>query len=114
MNCHDIQQAMIDALYGELSASTHRNAETHRATCAECAEVWASLHAMQRALGQWREVAPPADLRERVLASVTAQSGAVAARAWWRRGLASTGLSVMAGLAMMVITVMLLSRSLVL
>ncbi len=114
MNCHDIQQTLIDALYDDLSAQARHDVEAHRTTCADCGKVWTSLQAMQQALGQWADVSPPADLRRRVLARVAAQSREVTPRTWWRQGLAGTGLSVVAGLVMMVVTVMLLSRFLVL
>ncbi len=114
MNCHDIQQTLIDALYDDLSAQARHDVEAHRATCADCAKVWTSLQAMQQALGQWADVSPPADLRARVLAHVAVQSREVTPPIWWRQGLAGTGLSVVAGLVMMVVTVMLLSRFLVL
>lgn len=114
MNCYDVQQALIDALYGDLPGSVRREVEAHRTMCAACAEAWAALHAMQHALGQWHDVSPPVDLRARVLAHVAAQRAAVPSVAWWRRGLVSTGLSVGAGLAMMIATVLLLSRFLAL
>jgi hypothetical protein len=114
MNCHDIQRTLIDALYGDLSAQARREVEAHRATCADCAKVWTSLQAMHQALGQWPDVSPPAGLRARVLARVATQSHEVKPQLWWRQGLAGTGLSVAAGLVMMVTTVVLLSRFLVL
>ena len=102
MNCHDIQQTLIDALYDDLSAQARHDIEAHRATCADCAKVWTSLQAMQQVLGQWADVSPPADLRARVLAHVAVQSREVTPPIWWRQGLAGTGLSVVAGLVMMV------------
>lgn len=114
MNCEAVQQALIEALYDDLPAAMRREVEAHRATCATCAQSWASLQVMQQVLGQWQDVAPPADVRARVLAQVAAQRGAVPAGAWWRRGLVSTGLAVGAGLAMMAVTVLLLSRFLAL
>jgi len=114
MNCHDVQQALIEVVYGDLPVTVRREVEAHRDTCAMCARTWASLQAMQRALGQWHEVSPPADLCPRVLAHVAAQRAEVASGAWWRRGLVSTGLSVGAGLAMMVLTVLLLAHFLTL
>lgn len=110
MHCETVQQALIEALYDDLPAATRREVEAHRATCATCAQSWASLQAMQQVLRQWQDVAPPADVRARVLAQVAAQRGAVPAGAWWRQGLVRTGLAVGAGLAMMAVTVLLLSR----
>jgi hypothetical protein len=112
MNCHDVQQALIDALYGELSASARHEVEAHRARCATCAEAWTSLHTMRQALSQWTEVAPPPGLRERILAQVAARRRVTLALPWWRWGLVSTGVSVAAGLAMMVLTVLLLAHAL--
>jgi len=114
MNCHDVQQALIEVVYGDLPVAVRRGVEAHRATCASCAQAWASLHALQQVLGQWQDVVPPADLRARVLAQVAAQRVEVPSGARWRRGLVSTGLSVGAGLAMMVATVLLLARFLAL
>ena len=110
MNCEAVQQALIEALYDDLPATTRREVEAHRATCVACAQTWASLQAMQQVLGQWQDVAPPADVRARVLAQVAAQRVAVPAGAWWRQGLLHTGLAVGAGLAMMAVTMVLLSR----
>ncbi len=110
MNCHDVQRALIDALYGELAASARRDLEAHRARCADCTEAWTSLHTMQQALSQWSDVPPPPGLRARVLAQVAARRREGLLLPWWRRGLASTGLSVAAGLAMMVLSVFLLSH----
>jgi hypothetical protein len=65
---------------------------------------------MHGALAQWHDVAPPADLRTRIVARVEAERRAAGAEVWWRRELVSTGLSVGAGLALMVLTIVLLLR----
>jgi hypothetical protein len=110
MHCDHTQQAMIEMLYNDLPVATRHALEAHRATCATCAEMWVSLLAMQQALDQWQDVSPPAAVRARVLAQVAAQRRAVRAGVWWRRELVHTGLAVGAGLALMTVTVFLLSR----
>ena len=59
MSCHDIQEALIEHLYGDLAAPTRREVEAHRAVCADCAATWASLQALHRDLHQWTDVTPP-------------------------------------------------------
>ena len=112
MNCHDIQEALIEYLYGDLAASTRREVEAHRAVCADCAAIWTSLQVMHQTLHQWTDVTPPPGLRARVLAQVATRREEAQPRAWWRHKLASIGVSVAAGLALMVLTVLLLFYSL--
>lgn len=109
MDCHEVQQALIDASYDKLPAPVRRAVAAHRAACGDCDEVWTSLHAVHVALDQWHDVAPPADLHARVLTRVAAARSTAATGVGWRRGLVHTGLSVGAGLAMMALTMLLLS-----
>ena len=114
MNCHDIQEALIDELYHDLAAPTRREVEAHCAACADCSWTWASLQAMHQALHQWTDVTPPPGLRARVLAQVAVRREEGRSLVWLPHKLASTGAAVTAGLALMVLTVLLLSRSLAL
>ncbi|MEE9147757.1 MAG: anti-sigma factor, partial [Candidatus Tectomicrobia bacterium] len=66
MNCHDIQEVLIDDLYNDLPVSARREVEVHCAACADCSRTWASLQAMHQALHQWTDVTPPPGLRARV------------------------------------------------
>ncbi len=71
MECCDAERLMDPWLDRELSADDARAVEEHLATCGRCHLKFAAMLALFRAPG---DLAPPADLRDRVMAAVRASA----------------------------------------
>jgi hypothetical protein len=65
------RNALLALHLGEGDPRALAGTRAHVAACAECRDYLALLAGVQEALGQWEDEAPPADLRERVLARAT-------------------------------------------
>ena len=81
MNCPQIQERMIDVLYGELLEATVCFAfYKHLDGCEECSREFAELAETRRSLSEWEiEDSSP----ELALASAESASAAAFTRAWW-------------------------------
>lgn len=106
MDCRAVQDALVEALYGALPAA--RQVAAHCQACPSCAAAWEALQRTAALLAQWPDEPPPAAVRQRVLAQVRALAAA-GRRPWWQGGLARTALAVGAGLALLVLTVLVLA-----
>jgi hypothetical protein len=54
MDCADVRDDRLDALYGEAGAEALRRVEMHHARCAACREEFDALRGVRRSLSAWR------------------------------------------------------------
>jgi hypothetical protein len=54
MDCADVRDDRLDALYGEAGADALRRVDTHHARCAACREEFDALRGVRRSLSAWR------------------------------------------------------------
>ena len=54
MDCADVRDDRLDALYGEAGAEALRRVDMHHARCAACREEFDALRGVRRSLSAWR------------------------------------------------------------
>lgn len=54
MDCSDLRNDLLDVLYGEASADTRRQVETHTASCAACRDELQAFRAVRSDLSYWK------------------------------------------------------------
>src|SRR5579862_2420388 len=85
MNCHDSQSVMHGYLDGELDPSVSLQYEQHAGECPACSKALAEQQAMQTAMkADSLYFKAPANLRDRLRASVAKQTSAMSVRFPWR------------------------------
>jgi anti-sigma factor RsiW len=85
MNCHGAQSVMHGYLDGELDPSVSLQYEQHAGECPACSQALADQQAMQTAMkADSLYFKAPANLRDRLRASVKKQSSAKSVRFSWR------------------------------
>lgn len=85
MECNVFRDEMLDVLYGEADAATHRRFQEHQASCAACREELSGLRRLRQDLAAWP------------LPSVQRPRAAGAAHAWRPLAVAAGVLLALAG-----------------
>ena len=99
MNCHDAQNVMHGYLDGELDPSVSLQFEQHVGECPACSKALAEQQGMQAAMkADSLYFKAPANLQDRLRASLKKQSGARPVRFPWRWVAAAACVAICVGL----------------
>ncbi len=80
MECREVEAALVDLLYEELSAGDQSRLLAHVEGCRECGERWSTLQALAAAADRWEAPSPSRGIAERALARVASERAREAAR----------------------------------
>jgi hypothetical protein len=80
MECREVEAALVDLLYEELSAGDQSRLLAHIEACRECGERWSKLRALAAAADRWEAPSPSRGIAERAIARVASERAREAAR----------------------------------